>query len=135
MRRIGLVLILLIAIQLSTVSIRVRSETHITSLPYEITSPGHYVLDTDWSGYANPLIKISSSDVVLDCSGRKLTGTGSGTCIRVEGVNNVTIHLPEIEMWYYGVYVKDSSNITLMIESNITICDIGMYLYLSLIHI
>ena len=104
------------------------AEVHITSLPYEITSPGHYVLDIDWTGYANPLIKISSSDVILDCTGRKLVGVSSGVCIKIEGVDNVTVYLPELESWSYGVYVYNSKDVTLTLRGNMTNCNHGVYL-------
>jgi len=80
--------------------------THITTLPYTITSPGYYVLDTgctnaDWP-YA---IKITASDVILDGNGHTLDGIGNSDTygVRAGYVRNVTIKNLTVTGWHRGI--------------------------------
>jgi len=59
---------------------------------------------------AQEVIIINASDVVLDCNGATLKGTGSGSGIDVSSKNNVTIKNCNIEGYEYSIYEYMSQN-------------------------
>jgi parallel beta-helix repeat protein len=114
------------------------AETHITALPYDITSPGYYVLDTGCTNVGwDYAINIASSDVVLDGNGYVLDGDDSGTPVKkkygilVKGVDNVIILNVEVTDWVAGIYlnsVRAGEVVNCNLNSN---SYAGIYLYES----
>jgi len=84
---------------------------YITYLPFEIKEPGTYVLAVNW--YANTsvscLIEIKSSDVILYGNDKVLKGDHSSEskCLYIHDVSNITIYLPIIENWEYGILIAN----------------------------
>ncbi|MHC1593264.1 MAG: NosD domain-containing protein, partial [Methermicoccaceae archaeon] len=107
-----------------TVSFEVEAMTHITTLPYNITSSGYYMLDVDCSNESGSYaIKINASDVVLYGNGHTLDGNESSNTygIWAENVNNVTIENLTVTDWYRGIYwdnVDDGSIVGCTATSN-----------------
>jgi len=96
---------------------------HITSLPYEISSPGYYVLETDGTNTSwEHAIKISCSDVVLDGNGHMLDGGqkhenmyGSPLYTKrygvlSENVSNITIEDIRLTNWTHGIYWENCTH-------------------------
>jgi parallel beta-helix repeat protein len=72
-------------------------------------------------------ITINASNVVLDCNGAIINGTGWGNGINVpNGVNNVTIKNCNIKNYQYGIQVGSNSN--MIISNNIYSNEYGIYL-------
>jgi parallel beta-helix repeat protein len=90
-----------------------------------ISSPGTYVMPTDYSGAPNSApggttacIVINSSNVVFDCAGNTVTNNGaSGTTygIMLSGATNVTVqNCPGVSGYSEGIYVYQSDDSTLI---------------------
>lgn len=80
--------------------------THIATLPYSITSPGYYILDTDCSDVTwSYAIRIGASDVVLDGNGHTLDGidTTNTYGVMAENVDNITIKSLTLTDWGKGI--------------------------------
>jgi len=99
-------------VQAKPVQQKVQEINYITYLPYIIDRPGVYILVVNW--YANTsispdqsLIEIMSSDVILYGNNKVLRGdsTLKSKCLYIHDVGNVTIYMPIIENWKYGVLV------------------------------
>ncbi|WP_457754479.1 NosD domain-containing protein [Thermococcus sp.] len=92
--------------------------TYINTLPYEITTPGYYILNVSISDFdptaygVNYAIKINASNVVLDGAGHTIDGDDSGVDygIYVYSVTNVTVKNIEVTDWYYGIYYDHAQN-------------------------
>jgi hypothetical protein len=84
--------------------------TKITSLPYEIKTPGSYYLGGNLS-YAGPSdgITISRNDVTLDLMGFSLnyTGTDYPSGIYMAGRTNVEIRNGTVSGWGCGIFESD----------------------------
>ncbi|MFG0258683.1 MAG: right-handed parallel beta-helix repeat-containing protein [Phycisphaerales bacterium JB043] len=93
---------------------RVTLNAQVISLPYTISSPGSYVLTSDFSSaaFANG-IKIDANDVTLDLNGFSITNTGPGTSgIFVDpNVLNVTIKNGSVIDWTVGVNAAASMHV------------------------
>jgi parallel beta-helix repeat protein len=95
----------------------------IETLPYNITKPGCYVLNTSCeNGTWEYAIKINVSNVTLDGNGKQLDGTGSSDTYGIYAHNftiplmNVSIKNLTVTNWCYGIYLDDIRNSS--IESN-----------------
>ncbi|MHC1575266.1 MAG: right-handed parallel beta-helix repeat-containing protein [Candidatus Methanogasteraceae archaeon] len=72
-------------------------------------------------------ILIDASNVVLDCKGAIINGTGWGNGIHIpDGINNVTIKNCNIKNYQYGIEVGSNSNT--IISNNIYSNEYGVYL-------
>jgi parallel beta-helix repeat protein len=72
-------------------------------------------------------ITINASNVVLDCNGAIINGTGWGIGIHIpNGINNVTIKNCKIKNYQYGIDVGSNSN--MIISNNIYSNEYGVYL-------
>ncbi|MBU0532898.1 right-handed parallel beta-helix repeat-containing protein, partial [Candidatus Micrarchaeota archaeon] len=98
----------------STYGVLTSTYTGLSSCQ-DINTPGSYILTTDLTGApisASPLagttcIKISVSDVIFDCDGYNITGSGGTTkAIITVNANNVTVrNCPSLSGYQYGVEV------------------------------
>ena len=68
--------VILLAFASLTISSYAAPPTVITSLPFNITIPGKYVLNQNLSSTSIAAIVISSGDVTLDLNGYTITGPG-----------------------------------------------------------
>ncbi|MHC1597201.1 MAG: right-handed parallel beta-helix repeat-containing protein, partial [Methermicoccaceae archaeon] len=106
-------------------SFSTTSRTYITSLPYEISSSGYYVLDVGCTNAPwDSAITINSSDVVLDGNGNTLEGryrasgiplmgkTVKGTQVGVLAANatNITIRGLVLRGWHRAIYLNGCSS-------------------------
>lgn len=64
--------------------------TTITSCPYTISSSGDYDMNQNISSSSN-CITVGADNVLLDCGGYIINGTGAGIGINATGFNNITI--------------------------------------------
>jgi parallel beta-helix repeat protein len=92
----------------------------------EITTGGTYTLTADISGSpysaspvtGNACVKITSSNVIFDCDGFKITDGGSGTTtgVVISGpASNITIKdCAEISNYSYAIYAYDADNISIL---------------------
>jgi len=62
---------------------------------------------------ATGVIIINASNVVLDCNGSTINGTGSGYGIYNPGFDNVTIKNCTVMNYGYGIYLNSSDNNTI----------------------
>lgn len=74
----------------------------------DITSSGEYYLDTDLSGLYDATdfcLRVGVGDVVLDCDGHQLTGsgTGSGINIKAAGAPGITVKNCVVQSYYNGI--------------------------------
>ncbi|ALM75215.1 NosD domain-containing protein [Thermococcus barophilus] len=91
---------------------------YINTLPYEITSPGYYILNISVSNFdpstygVNYAIKISASNVVLDGAGNVIDGDDSGVDYGIYAYSgtNITVKNVIVAGWYYGIYYEYVQN-------------------------
>ncbi len=110
--------------------------TVIDSLPYTITSPGVYVLEVDLSTSGDGII-VASPNVVIRGGGHRITGSGVGSGILMDGnlynLENITVEDLVIEGFSLGVDIEyvdsDARAFTGIVLSNLEIrgCDTGIY--------
>jgi parallel beta-helix repeat protein len=88
--------------------------TAITSVPYTITAPGIYCLNSnlETSIPTGNAITINVNNVVIDLNGRKLGGGSAGSGTNAKGIyadqrKNITIKNGTIRGFYYGVHFND----------------------------
>jgi hypothetical protein len=105
---------------------------YITSLPYTISSQGHYCFDRNLSTAmtAGNAITVNSDFVVLDFNNFKLGGGSAGTGTMANGVyasgrSNITVRNGNIRGFRYGIYLDDPGNTTggHLIEGNLVQCN------------
>jgi hypothetical protein len=85
--------------------------TKITSVPYEIKTPGFYYLtgNLNYSGTTGNAITVSANNVTLDLMGFSLTGiSGGGYCINLTTSNNVEIRNGTISDFISGWAINGS---------------------------
>ena len=95
---------------------------YINTLPYNITTPGYYILnvsvsDFDPSAYGTYYaIKINASNVILDGAEHALDGDGVGTDygIIVRDAKNVTVMNVNLTDWYVGILSGPVSNLNIV---------------------
>ncbi len=95
---------------------------YINTLPYNITTPGYYILnvsvsDFDPSAYGvYYAIKINASNVILDGAEHALDGDGVGTDygIIVHNAKNVTVMNVNLTDWYVGILSGPVSNLNIV---------------------
>jgi hypothetical protein len=80
----------------------------------------------------NACLEIAASNIVLDCNGYRITGTGTADTygILLNGsLTNVTVkNCPFIVNYAYGYYVYNSSNVTLTNDTTYQDTQYGLYL-------
>ena len=102
----------------SPIIIRQPPQTIIASLPYTITKPGLYVLNSDLSSglSSGSLITVDADDVTIDLQGHCLSGppNNSGTLdgISTQEHRNLTIRNGAITSCLYGVYTYGNRTAT-----------------------
>ncbi len=111
--------------------------TVITSLPYSITAPGVYVLESDLYTAGNGIL-VNSSNVVIRGLGHSIIGSGSGVGVLLDGsahnLENITVEGLGIEGFEYGIHASyiDSDNYLftgiVFQDLNISNCGTGIYL-------
>jgi len=122
-------IVLVVLVFAGTAGIVKADVTYISTLPYEITAPGYYILNVSVSDFnptaygVNYAIKINASNVVLDGTGHTIDGADdwSSYGIYVYSVTNVTVKNIEVTDWYYGIYydhVQNGSIINTIANSN-----------------
>jgi len=83
--------------------------TGITTLPKNITVPGHYCLASglSWAGTTGAAIKISADNVVLDCNDNMISFSGTAQVYGVLGSirSDVEIRHCRFKNFYRGVYL------------------------------
>jgi parallel beta-helix repeat protein len=84
---------------------QLEPRTPISSLPFDITSPGVYFVTASLSN--NIAIGIDASDVTLDLGGFTLTGNGVGDGIEIRHQNRVTIRNGTVRNFAFGVVFTD----------------------------
>jgi len=83
------------------------NSTVITSLPYTITSPGVYVLESDLTSTGDGIIVLSANVTILG-KGYSITGSGNSNGINVSSVRgNVIIKDIIIRNFNTGIYIYD----------------------------
>jgi hypothetical protein len=95
--------------------------TMIGALPAEISAPGTYCVDTDRSlASGGPAIAIHADNVVLDCNGHRVAGTGGPTAsqygIDGQGHANIVVRHCVISGFLWGAYFDNAAGAT--IEDN-----------------
>ncbi|MEB3755747.1 MAG: right-handed parallel beta-helix repeat-containing protein [Desulfurococcales archaeon] len=88
-----------------------QGSTVITSLPYDITTPGTYILESDLttSTYG---INVTVENVTIIGNGYTITGPGSESGIIIDGIGgNVTIENIKIKGFEFGIYVNNISSL------------------------
>ena len=68
-----------------------RQVTVITSLPFTVSSPGIYVLDSDLTVSGSDAIDVNAPDVVINLNGYSITGSSGGIGVSAGQVANVII--------------------------------------------
>ena len=68
-----------------------RQETVITSLPFTISSPGIYVLDSDLAVSGSDAIYVNTPDVVINLNGYSIVGSNGGFGVSAGQVANVIV--------------------------------------------
>jgi hypothetical protein len=93
--------------------------TAIPSVPYTITVPGIYCLNSnlETAMISGNSITINVNNVVIDLNGRKLGGGSAGAGTGAGGIyanqrKNITITNGTIRGFYYGVFLDDASPYT-----------------------
>ena len=92
--------------------------TAITSLPYTISNPGDYILDSDLTNGTPTAITVTANDVSLDCQGHSLTGlyTNSTQGVVQSNTNNFT--LKNCFVSEYGVNFLSTGGNNTIIQNN-----------------
>ncbi|MBN1875336.1 MAG: right-handed parallel beta-helix repeat-containing protein [Anaerolineae bacterium] len=73
--------------------------------------PGTYTISVPEGEAA---VKVTTSDITLDCNGATLNGTGTGYGIYVpDSLSNITIQNCTVTNYRYGIYINGASNIVL----------------------
>ena len=88
-----------------------QGPTVITSLPYDITTPGTYILESDLttSTYG---INVTVENVTIIGNGHTIIGSGSDDGIKIDGIEgNVTIENIRIKGFENGIYVNDVTSL------------------------
>ena len=67
----------------------------------------------DVPGYSSAIV-VERDNIVVDGAGYAVQGSGSGTGINMTKRNNVTLKNVEVYSFTYGIYLRDSSNNTLI---------------------
>ncbi|CAB3287915.1 protein of unknown function [Methanocaldococcus lauensis] len=88
---------------------------YINKLPYTITTPGYYILNTSCTDLNETAITINASNVVLDGNGMVLDGDKVEDTygIYVKRHKNITIKNLMVKEFGVGIYLTNSSNITI----------------------
>jgi parallel beta-helix repeat protein len=80
---------------------------YINKLPYIISSPGYYVINTTTATTLNETaIIINSDNVILDGKGCILKGRGNYCGIKIDDGINIKIKNLVVNNWKYGVFVN-----------------------------
>jgi len=77
-------------------------------------------LNTDIFCDEDEAVYIAADNVLLDCNGHSITGSGSGSGIKSIGYNNITIRECNISNFYYGINIQGGSVINIDKENVIT---------------
>jgi len=85
--------------------------TTITSLPYAITAPGVYELQSNLTVNGSYSIEVAASDVTINLNGFTITQTdvGNGTGVSAPNANNLTVLNGTISGFEYGIYINSQS--------------------------
>jgi parallel beta-helix repeat protein len=93
-----------------------RCNAYITTLPYTISSQGHYCFDRNLSTAmtSGNAITISASYVVLDLNNFKLGGGSAGPATQARGIyaldrTNITVRGGNIRGFLYGIAIDSTS--------------------------
>jgi hypothetical protein len=78
--------------------------TKISSLPYEITTPGFYYVSGNLSCPSGNGITVSTDDVTIDLMGFRLSGNGGGSGIIWYDHANIEIRNGTLRNWNSGIY-------------------------------
>jgi hypothetical protein len=102
---------------------------YITTLPYTITTQGHYCFNTNLSTAitTGAAITINADHVVLDLNNFKLGGGAAGPATEAQGIyvhnhSNITIRGGNIRGFAWGVLVegiRSTSSSNIVIENNV----------------
>jgi len=106
-----LVISALPGIPLTKLNTTAQGPTVITSLPYDITTPGTYILESDLttSTYG---INVTVENVTIIGNGHTITGPGSESGIIIDGIEgNVTVENIKIKGFEFGIYVNNISSL------------------------
>ncbi len=63
--------------------------------------------------YNNASIVINSSDIIVDCNGASLNGSGAGTGIYIGNKNNVTVNNCNVMNYETGIYLNNSNSMNI----------------------
>jgi len=106
------------------------AQTPVTSC-MNINSGGSYQLANHL--YGSTCIQIYSSNVILDCNGYNITGTGSGNygVLLTTPVTNVTVkNCPSISRYRYGIYLQRNANYNRILNNTVwNNSNYGIYIY------
>jgi parallel beta-helix repeat protein len=88
-------------------TIYIRADGSVEGTIYIVSSDNvTYVFTAD----INDLIVVERSNIIIDGVGYTLQGAGSGSGFSLSNVSNVTIKNTNIEYFYYGIELSESSN-------------------------
>jgi len=76
-------------------------------------------------------IQIDSNNIILDCNGHSITGTGTGNGIYLSSKSGVTVKNCNVAGFSYGIRLYSSSNNTITGNTASSNTQYGIYLYVS----
>lgn len=79
-----------------------------------LTARGNYMLQNDISNGYDQCIRFDADNIVLDCNGHTITGTGGGNGIYASSRTNLTIKNCVLKMFSIGLYLGSVSNSNLI---------------------
>ncbi len=107
-----------------------------------IDGSGYYTLTTDLTGAPNDAsdvyggghacVKIAASNVIFDCNGHSISNGGAGATYGIlfnDSAVNSTAKNCEVSQYYYGIYIYNGTNNSLININSVNNSNTGIYLY------
>jgi parallel beta-helix repeat protein len=102
---------LAVALMVAVLAGSAHALTYVSSCGTLSTAGETYVLAQDITSAAGTCLTLGANNIILDCAGHSITGTGtSGTGISSGRSSGVTIKNCLVSRFYYGIYLDFSSN-------------------------
>jgi parallel beta-helix repeat protein len=141
-RRLVLMLFLLVSIGVIGISVKVNrawaiekiyilSDGSIMPSDAPIQRNGDVYTLTDNINSVDDGIQIDRNNMTLDGAGHTVQGSGSNFAVYLPGNSNITIRNMVIQSFMEGIYLSNSSNVSLRSNTITGISEEGIYLYSS----